>query len=362
MCNSCLPRIPSDANKMEAFAGQMMSVINNAALGTMISIGHRTRLFDVMDTLEPSTSLEIATSAGLNERYVREWLGALVCGKVVEYNAKDKTYLLPAENAFFLTRKSNEKNMAAIASILPVWSGVEDKIVNCFENGGGVPYSEYGRFYQVMGEISNANVGNNLIDNILKHKPDLLQLLSKGIDVLDVGCGDGKILMEMAKTFPNSQFVGIDICPEPIQSAKNMARIAELKNVDFFEADVLDYHFDRQFDLITTFDVIHDLAFPDKVLSKINALLKKDVGQYLMMDINASSNLENNEEHPLAPFLYTASTLHCMSVSLAQGGMGLGTVWGVEKAKEMLAEAGFGTITVENYEHDIMNNYYFCTK
>ncbi|MBO0321908.1 class I SAM-dependent methyltransferase [Muricauda sp. CAU 1633] len=362
MCNSCLPRIPSDAHKMEAFAGQMMSVINNAALGNMISIGHRTRLFDVMDTMEPATSAEIATCAGLSERYVREWLGALVCGKIVEYEPEGKTYLLPAENAFFLTRKSKEKNMAAIASILPVWSSVEDKIVDCFENGGGVPYSEYGRFYQVMGEISNANVGNNLIDNILTQKPKQMEALTNGIDVLDVGCGDGKILMELAKNFPNSRFVGIDLCPEPIQSAQTRATMSGLENINFFEADILEYQFDKHFDLITTFDVIHDLAFPDKVLAKINALLKANTGQYLMMDINASSNLENNEEHPLAPFLYTASTLHCMSVSLAQGGMGLGTVWGVEKAKEMLAEAGFSSVAIENYQHDMMNNYYFCTK
>ncbi len=90
MCNSCLPRIPSDAHKMEAFAGQMMSVINNAALGNMISIGHRTRLFDVMDTMEPATSDEIATCAGLNERYVREWLGALVCGNIIAYSPETK--------------------------------------------------------------------------------------------------------------------------------------------------------------------------------------------------------------------------------------------------------------------------------
>ncbi len=252
--------------------------------------------------------------------------------------------------------------MAAIASILPVWSSVEDKIVDCFENGGGVPYSEYGRFYQVMGEISNANVGKNLIENILKHKPDLFSALTKGIDVLDIGCGDGKIVMQLAKNFPNSNFMGVDLCHEPIESAKTRAQIAGLGNVEFFEADILEYPFNQQFDLITTFDVIHDLAFPDQVLSTINDLLKPISGQYLMMDINASSNLENNEEHPLAPFLYTASTLHCMSVSLAQGGMGLGTVWGVEKAKEMLAEAGFSKVTIENYEHDIMNNYYFCSK
>lgn len=361
MCNSCLPRIPADAERSTAFAGQMMTILNNAAMGNMISIGHRTRLFDVMDSLAPSTSNSIAESAGLNERYVREWLGAMVCGNIVEYNQDDLTYYLPPENAAFLTRKSNEKNMAAIASILPVWAGVEDKIIDCFENGGGVPYSDYGRFYQVMGDISNANVGKNLIENILVKKPDLYTALENGIDVLDIGCGDGRILMTLAKAFPESNFTGIDLCPEPIKFAIQTARAGGYDHVNFIQDDVLEYNFKKQFDLITTFDVIHDLAFPKNVLATIYSLLE-ETGTYLMMDINASSELSNNKAHPLGPFLYTASTLHCMSVSLAQGGVGLGTVWGVEKAKEMLLDAGFKTTQIENYEHDIMNNYYFCSK
>ncbi|RDY58647.1 class I SAM-dependent methyltransferase [Flagellimonas nanhaiensis] len=361
MCNSCLPRIPSDVDKMEAFAGQMISMLNQSALGNMVSIGHRTSLFDVLDTLEAATSTQIAKSAGLNERYVREWLGAMVSGKIVDYDPENNTYMLPAENALFLTRKSNEKNMAAIASILPIWSSVEDKIVGCFEKGGGVPYSEYGRFYEVMGEISNANVGVNLIDNILTKKPELMYQLKNGISVLDIGCGDGKILMELAKAFPNSQFTGIDLCKAPVESAKSHSAALKLNNIEFLEGDVLQHDFKSKFDFITTFDVIHDLAFPAKVLTKIFQLLKGD-GQYLMMDIKASSQLENNKEHPFAPFLYTASTLHCMSVSLAQGGMGLGTVWGVEKANEMLTEAGFSKVEMESYEHDMLNSYYFCSK
>lgn len=347
--------------KAEAFAGQMVGIINAGALSTMISIGHRCRLFDIMDTLAAADSHEIARSAGLNERYVREWLGAMVSGKIIDYDPEEKTYFLSPEHAAFLTRRAQENNMAAITSMLPVWSQVEDQIVDCFKNGGGLTYDEYGRFHEVMGEISSANVGANLVERILPHHPELLQKLHSGIQVLDIGCGDGQILIELARHFPNSRFLGIDLCAEPIFHAQAKAKELDLNNLWFEAKDLLEFNSISNFDLITAFDVIHDLAFPDKVLTRVHSWLKKD-GQFLMMDINASSKLENNIDHPFGPFLYTASTMHCMSVSLAQGGMGLGTVWGKEKATEMLQEAGFQNIEIEEYEHDLMDSYFFCNR
>lgn len=360
MCKACIPRIPSDMEKAEAFAGQMILTINAGALSTMISVGHRTGLFDVMDTLEPSTSAEIASCAGLKERYVREWLGAMVSGEIVDYNPTDQTYYLSPEKAIFLTRKSNEKNMATITSMLNVWSQVEDQVVNSFRNGGGVNYSEYTRFHEVMGEISQANVGTNLIDKVLPQFETLLNRLESGINVLDIGCGDGQVLMALAHSFPNSQFVGIDICKEPIDIARSKAERFGLDNLIFTSNDLLEYTPGNKFDLITAFDVIHDLAFPDQVLQRVRAWLE-DKGQFLMMDINASSHLEQNKENPFATFLYTASTMHCMTVSLAQGGMGLGTVWGKEKAIEMLNDAGFSQLDIKNFEHDLLNNYFLCS-
>ncbi len=361
MCKSCIPRIPTDMGKAEAFAGQMIQTINAGALSAMISIGHRCRLFDVMAAMEAADSKTIAENAGLNERYVREWLGAMVSGRIINYEPKNQTYELPAEHALFLTRQAKEKNMAAITSMLPVWSKVEDQIVECFEKGGGVPYEQYGRFHEVMGEISQASVGENLTELVLPNFPELEARLKEGIQVLDIGCGDGQILLTLAQAFPNSRFLGIDLCEEPIAGAQARAAELGLKNLWYEARDLLDFKTIQNFDLITAFDVIHDLAFPDKVLSLVHSWLKED-GLFLMMDIHASSYLEKNLDNPFAPFLYTASTLHCMTVSLSQGGMGLGTVWGEEKASEMLLEAGFGNIRIERFEHDLLDSYYFCKK
>ncbi len=124
--------------------------------------------------------------------------------------------------------------------------------------------------------------------------------------------------------------------------------------------DLTTFHLDgpsARFDLITFFDAIHDQARPDRVPAGICRALKPD-GVYLMQDISASSQMENNLDHPLAPLLYTISTMHCMTVSLAQGGIGLGTMWGREKAREMLRNAGFGEIDIHQLEHDIQNDYY----
>ncbi len=143
-----------DQTKAEAFAERMLDILNSGALSVMISIGHRTELFDTMAELPPSTSQQIADAAGLNERYVREWLGAMVTGRLVDYNSIDKTYTLPTEYAAFLTRAAASDNIAPFAQFIPVLASVEHRIIDCFYKGGGVPYSEFKRFHAVMAEDS----------------------------------------------------------------------------------------------------------------------------------------------------------------------------------------------------------------
>ena len=134
-----------------------------------------------------------------------------------------------------------------------------------------------------------------------------------------------------------------------------------LTNAEFEVKDAAKLDGSRKFDLITVFDAIHDQAFPDRVLKGIADSLNPG-GVFFCADINTSSNLEENLDHPLAPMLYSVSTLHCMTVSLALGGAGLGTCWGEQLAHQMFREAGFKDIETQRVEGDIMNNYYICTK
>lgn len=353
-----------DANLADGFADRLVGALNEGAMCVMLSIGHRTRLFDNLDGQPPMTSESLARQAGLQERYVREWLNALVVSRVIEYDAADGTYYLPPEHAAFLTRRSTAGNISVFAQYITMMGSVEDDIVDCFVNGGGVAYDKFPRFHEIMAEDSGQTVLSSLVDHILPLAPGLVDKLQSGIDVLDVGCGRGRAMLLLAELYPNSRFTGVDISPEAIDFANAEARSKDLDNLEFRVQDVTDL--DRRpdhhrYDLITTFDAVHDQARPLNVLKGIFRLLRED-GVYLMQDIHGSSEVQNNLDHPVGPLLYSLSTTHCMTVSLAQGGEGLGTMWGREKATELLTEAGFRQIEIHQLEHDFQNDYYVITR
>jgi SAM-dependent methyltransferase len=350
-----------DTTKAEAFAERMLGAINDASVVLMTSIGQRTGLFDTLAGLPSSTSAEIAAAAGLDERYVREWLGGLVTGGVIDYDPAGATYALPAEHATFLTRAAGPDNMAAFAAYIPMLASVEDAVVDCFRHGGGVPYSSYPRLQELLSEDSGAVFDATLIDSTLPLVPGLVERLRDGIEVADAGCGGGHAINLMAQAFPRSRFTGYDLSEQGIAIARREAESLGLENASFEVKDVATLDEPGRFGLICAFDAIHDQARPAQVLSAIAAALAPG-GTFLMVDFAASSNLEENVAHPLGPTLYTFSTLHCMTVSLAEGGAGLGTVWGEQTALRMLAEAGFGDVSVKRAEGDLFNNYYVARR
>jgi 2-polyprenyl-3-methyl-5-hydroxy-6-metoxy-1,4-benzoquinol methylase len=350
-----------DSAKTEAFADRMLTILNSGALALMTSIGHRTELFDTMAELPPSTSQQIADAAGLNERYVREWLGAMVTGRVVEYDPIAQTYTLPAEHAALLTRAVASDNIAVFAQYIPLLGSVEEPIIDCFYKGGGVPYSEYKRFHAVMAEDSGQSVVSALFDHVLPLIPGLTEALQRGIEVLDVGCGSGRALNRMAEAFPNSRFTGYDFSEEAVANANADAQIRKLSNIQFQVKDAATIEECDRYDFITTFDAVHDQAKPDIVLHNICRALRPN-GVYLMQDIHASTDVSGNLDHPIGSLLYTISCMHCMTVSLAYGGMGLGAMWGKEKALELLANAGFKHVEIKQLAHDFQNDYYILRK
>lgn len=193
-----------DQERVEAFAGRMVDVLNSASIALMTSIGHQTGLFDAMADRPPATSDKVARAAGLEERYVREWLGVMVTGRVIEYNPDDGTYLLPPEHAACLTRAAGSGNLAGAMQFIPLLAQVEEPIVACFRNGGGVPYSAYPRFQRLMAEDSATVHDAALLDTILPLAPGLPERLEAGIEVADIGCGSGHAVNLMAKAFPGA--------------------------------------------------------------------------------------------------------------------------------------------------------------
>jgi SAM-dependent methyltransferase len=360
MCNpipATLTANKDGADPVAAFAERMLDMLNGGALAIMTSIGHRTGLFDTMAELAPSTSAELALAAGLHERYVREWLAAMVTGGIVEYDPKRAAYTLPDHHAALLTRAATPDNLAVVAQFLPLLAQVEDDIVACFRHGGGIPYTKFPRFHEVMAEDSGQTVVAGLFEHLLPLIDGLHERLVAGIDVLDVGCGRGRALLALAAAFPASRFVGYDFSEEAIGWGQREAQRLDLENLVFEVRDAAQLDEVESYDLVTTFDAVHDQRAPDRVLAGIRRALRPD-GVYLMQDIKGSSHVDGNMDHPLAPLLYTMSTMHCMTVSLADGGAGLGTLWGKEKALEMLGQAGFDQVSVHELPHDIQNYFY----
>lgn len=363
MCNSCIPML-NESKPVDDFADQLLTMLNQGAISLMVSIGHRTGLYDLMDELNWATSEQIASQGALEERYVREWLAAMVSAEIVQYQPESKTYHLPESHAELLCRRSAPDNIAVFAQYVGMLGKVEDRVVDCFRYGGGVGYEHFPNFHGIMAEDSGQTVLAGLDQHILSLLEGIEKQLEQGIRVLDVGCGKALALLHLAERFPNSEFIGYDLSGLALNEAEGIASSKGLGNIKFKQRDLT--HFNReteaeQFDLITAFDAIHDQSAPQNVLDGIYISLKPG-GQFLMQDIRASSHLENNQDHPIAPLLYTLSTMHCMTVSLAQGGAGLGTMWGEELAIEMLTQAGFNKIEVNQLDHDFQNNFYVMRK
>jgi ubiquinone/menaquinone biosynthesis C-methylase UbiE len=216
-----------------------------------------------------------------------------------------------------------------------------------------------------MAEDSGQSVLSTLDSHIVPLVPGLDVRLQQGIKVLDVGCGAGRIINKLAAMYPASHFTGIDLSAEAIAKGESESQnAAALKNVEFIIQDLSDFHEtapDLRYDLITTFDAIHDQGKPLNVLKGIHRALKPN-GTYLMQDISGTSDVHEDKQHPIGPFLYSISCMHCMTVSLAQDGEGLGAMWGEAKTREYLQKAGFSNVETHKLAHDIQNNWYVVTK
>ncbi|KUJ68418.1 transcriptional regulator [Streptomyces albus subsp. albus] len=348
-----------DPAAQEAFAGRMVQVLNDGCLAFLCSLGHQTGLFDAMSTMPPSTSADIARTCGLDERYVREWLGGMVVGRFVDYDPENGTYVLPPEHAASLTRAAGPDNLAELTQYLSLMGEVEQRVAEAFRRGGGVPYSAYPRFQRLQAEESARVIDAALVDRVIPVADGLADRLRRGIDAVDIGTGQGHAVNVLARAFPQSRFRGIDISEESIAAARRESAELGLRNTGFAVADAAELTGD--YDLVTAFDVIHDLARPTRTLAAVSRALRAD-GLFLMGDIAASSVLEENIDHPLAPALYSFSVFYCMTVSLGEGGEGLGTMWGEQAALRMLAEAGFTDVRTHQVEGDLLNIYYLARK
>lgn len=356
----------------EAFPQTMMKILNYGALNLALAIGYRTGLFDALDEFDKPQPVDaIAKKTGLNSRYIAEWLGVMVTGRIVDLNRSpdgNHVFSLPKHRADVLTRRAGDSNLGVYTQEMPLLTAAAlEPVVSGFETGAGVSYDRYPHFQQFMSQLADAKHRQVLVSEFLPavDQGRLVERLAAGISVCDMGCAEGVALRLMAEAFPSSRFVGIDISEDAIGEAQRETRRQQLSNLEFKVMDAAllkdNTPLKESFDYVTAFDAIHDQTRPMDVLRGIYHILAPQ-GQFSMVDIAAQSDLADNLEHPLGPFLYTVSLMHCLPVGLINGGAGLGMMWGRQKAVTMLEKAGFQRVTVQEIPNDPFNFHFFCQK
>jgi ubiquinone/menaquinone biosynthesis C-methylase UbiE len=332
------------AESSAEFEGRIQKIINDGFTVPCIAIGSKMGLFDKMAALgKPVTSEELAEAMGYKERYVREWLNSMVSIRVFDVDASAGTYFFPPSRHALFTAEGGMHNLANITQGLTLSCQVYNELQTCFLKDGprGIPYDHYVGFHQWKEDQVKIQFPEAYLRSIFEKEPGLLARLESGMSVCDMGCGPGVQIHRLAKMFPNSTFHGCDISTEAIQMADSLNQQNPLPNLSFSVRDIseLPEEWSERFDLVTVFDVIHDLPYASKTLRHIHRVLRPG-GLFYMMDVTSS------EDHQLnPPLLYTFSLFHCMAQSLYhEGSEGLGVLWGPVKAKAMISEAGFAAV------------------
>ena len=329
-----------DRARIDRFLDRFVELASGATTIGLLAVADRSGLSRHLGDAGGGTAADLAQGAGLDARYVEEIMSGLSAAGIVEYDPGTKRFDLPPEHALFLSDESSPYFMAGFFDLIPAFLAQIDGVAKATRDGGGVRFEEYGEAaVRGIARAQTASQTTFLVSRWLPAVPGLVPRMETGLRVADVGCGSGTAAILMAGAFPNSQIAGFDLSALSIETART--RAAGLSNIDFHEVGVEHVPTDPPFDLITTFDVIHDLADPQAGMRRIRAALADD-GVYLMMEPNASSNLEENLT-PRGAMLYGTSALHCMTQSLAEGGAGVGAAWGRERAEAMAGEAGFGS-------------------
>ncbi len=329
-----------DWDKIKNFSKQVSTDIGAAMLGALSYIGDRLGIFSALAEAGSVTSATLAERTGLSERYLREWLGAMTAAGYVNYDPAAKTYAMPAEHAMVLARDDSPFFAGGFIEMIVPQMSIAPKVMQSFKNGRGVAQSEYPpETWEAMERSSASMYRHQLIRKWLPTMPQVVAKLSEGGSSLDVGCGSGRAAIAIATAFSTAKVFGFDAHQGSLERARANAKSAGLG--DRIKFDVVDCTKlpTAQFDFISTFDVVHDSVDPDALLKSIRLALKPG-GTYLMVEVNVSSNLEDNI-NPMGRLMYSMSTLYCMTVSLAHGGAGIGACMGEEKARELVAAAGF---------------------
>jgi SAM-dependent methyltransferase len=333
-----------DESRAQQFTGRVLTDTAAAATVVMAALGDRLGLFKQLAQAGPATSGELASRTGLSERYVREWLSGMRAAGYLEFSDAGDRFWLPAEHAPTLASEPGPAFLGGVHQELIGAIQRYDQVAAAFRDGGGVaPADLHPDVWAGTSRFTAQWHQNMLVQQWLPLVPDTTAKLSAGARVADVGCGSGQALIALARAFPSVTGTGYDAHPPVIGQARRAA--AEAGVADRVSYEVLDAEagLPTAYDVITTFDVVHDCADPLGLLRSIRDALHPG-GRYLCLEINCADPPAANVG-PVASLLYGFSLLYCMTTSLAQDGEGLGTLGLPEsKLRQLAGKAGFGEI------------------
>lgn len=325
---------------VEALAFRVVGDMGGAFTMALGYIGDRLGLFKAMAGAGPLSSTELAKKTNLNERYVREWCRAMVAAEYVDYDRATDKYVMTDEQAFVLANEDSPMFVGGAFHFTTPSVSNAKRLMEAFRNGGGIPYHEIGEeIPEAIERFFRPGYLHFLTTDWLGAVPGLKAQLDKGVNIADIGCGCGQSTVAMAKAFPNSKVMGIDYHGPSIERARQLAAKNGVNNVEFVQKAAHEIPKNGSYQLVCSFDCIHDMVDPMATLKAIRNVMADD-GVYVWSEPNASEKAIDNR-NPVGKAFHSISPLHCMTVSLAFNGAGLGTVIGEKGARDLAQQAGF---------------------
>jgi 2-polyprenyl-3-methyl-5-hydroxy-6-metoxy-1,4-benzoquinol methylase len=345
-----------DRKKAATLARQVGVDFGGALTTALAYIGDRLGIFKAMANGLAFTTGQLAQNTGLNERYLREWAATMAAAGYLDYSSEHGTFHMTAEQASVLANEDTTYFTAGAFQYAVACYRQISKLMEAFKHGGGVPFSEFGlEIVEAIERLFHVGYETWVAREWIPAVPDIHRRLLAGGQAAEVGCGAGQCLIPVAAAFPNSRFFGYDVDLTSVERARNKAASAGLGARVSFEQLAAEYVQARdRFDLVMAFNCMHDMAHPRDALKAIQHMLKPD-GAFLWSEADVGQRLEDNLTQ-VGRTLYGASTMHCMTVSLAQGGEGLGSAISEELARNLAAEAGFALLErlpIKNPFHQI---------
>jgi SAM-dependent methyltransferase len=351
-----MQRDPLDRKKAAALARQVGIDFGAALTAALAYIGDRLGIFKAMAGGALLTTPELAHRTGLNERYLREWTATMAAAGYIDYSPGDQSFRMSPEQAAVLTNEDTTYFTAGAFQYAVACYRQIPRLMEAFKNGGGVPFREFGpEIVEAIERLFHVGYETWVAREWIPAVPEIHERLLAGGDAAEVGCGAGQCLIPVAVAFPHSRFFGYDVDRNSVERARTKAAGAGLTGRIAFEQIAAEQvPFRDRFDLVMAFNCIHDMAHPRAALAAIQRMLKPD-GAFLWSEADVGARLEDNLG-PVGRTLYGASTMHCMTVSLAEGGEGLGSAISAELATSLAAEAGFASLErlpIKNPFHQI---------